>query len=366
MEQLMLTISDLWEIKPVRALIIIILFALIGKILSIVIQGIIGRIVKKTKTDLDDKLFDIFSFPIFLTIFLVGLGLAIALLEINIEIQQFFQSMIKTIIILHWSYSLLKCITVFLNHFGKKPGRKRYIQKRTIPLFNNLLKLLLLISTVYFIFIIWNINITGWIASAGIIGIAVGFAAKDSLANLFSGIFIIVDAPYKLGDFITLDSGERGEVNMIGLRSTRILTMDSVEITIPNSVMANTKITNENGGPSKKNRLKIMVGVAYGSDLDQVKEVMKDVAIQNENVCDDPEPNVRLVEFADSSLNMQLLCWISKSAMKGIVSDQLNSEIYKTFNRNRIEIPFPQMDLNFRNLLIHQAEKGLKNGAGSH
>ena len=76
-----------------------------------------------------------------------------------------------------------------------------------------------------------------------------GFAAKDTLANLFAGVFILADAPYKIGDFIVLDGGERGRVTKIGIRTTRILTRDDVEITIPNATIANSKIINESGGP---------------------------------------------------------------------------------------------------------------------
>lgn len=92
---------------------------------------------------------------------------------------------------------------------------------------------------VYFVFLAWQIDVTAWMASAGILGLAVSFAAKDTLANLFSGVFIVADAPYKLGDFIVLDSGERGEVTHIGIRSTRLLTRDDVEVTVPNSIMGN-------------------------------------------------------------------------------------------------------------------------------
>ncbi|OQW99996.1 MAG: hypothetical protein BWK74_00755 [Desulfobacteraceae bacterium A6] len=95
-------------------------------------------------------------------------------------------------------------------------------------------------------------DLTAWVASAGIIGLALSFAAKDTLANLFSGVFILADAPYKIGDFIVLDSGERGEVTNIGIRSTRLLTRSDIEITVPNSIMGNTRIINEAGGRHQK------------------------------------------------------------------------------------------------------------------
>ena len=146
---------------------------------------------------------------------------------------------------------------------------------------------------------------TAWLASAGIIGIAIGFAAKDTLANLFSGVFIMADAPYKIGDFVVLDSGERGEITHIGIRSTRLKTRDDIEVTVPNSVMGNTKIINESGGPHEKFRIRVAVGVAYGSDIDKVREVLMGVALNDEAVCADPEPRVRLRNFGPSSLDFE-------------------------------------------------------------
>ncbi len=139
-------------------------------------------------------------------------------------------------------------------------------------------------------------------------GIAVGFAAKDTLANLISGVFILADKPYQIGDFITLDSGERGQVIHVGVRSTRILTRSDSEITIPNAIMGNNKVTNETGGPHKKFRVSVGVGVSYDSDLDVVKKVLLEVAKDNTFVCDDPKPRVRFRAFGASSVDLSLLC----------------------------------------------------------
>ena len=144
---------------------------------------------------------------------------------------------------------------------------------------------------------IWDINVTGLVASAGIVGLALSFAAQDTLSNLFAGVAIMSDRPYELGDFIILDSGERGEVTKIGLRSTRLLTRDDVEISIPNGVMGATKIVNEAGGPPSRYRIRTQVGVAYGSDVDQVAEVLVSVAADHAKVLKSPEPRARFRAF---------------------------------------------------------------------
>ncbi|MAD91840.1 MAG: mechanosensitive ion channel protein MscS, partial [Gammaproteobacteria bacterium] len=161
----------------------------------------------------------------------------------------------------------------------------------------------------------------------------------------FAGVSIIIDAPYKAGDFIILETGERGLVTDIGLRSTRILTRDDIEITIPNGIIGNSKIINEAGGPKTQHRIRASVGIAYGSNLDEVIKVLKSVATKNPEILESPEPRVRFRSFGDSSLNFELLGWIDQPVNRGRITHELNCSIYKTLNKNKISIPFPQRDL---------------------
>lgn len=164
------------------------------------------------------------------------------------------------------------------------------------------------------------------------------FAAKDTIANFFGGISIFVDRPYKIGDYIVLDKGERGEVVEIGIRSTRIKTRDDILISIPNSIIANTKIINESV-PIPKFRVRIPIGVAYGSDIDLVEKTLIEIASENENILQEPEPRVRFREFGESSLNFELLCWAKEPALRGLT-------VYNNFKKKGIKIPFPQRDIH--------------------
>jgi small-conductance mechanosensitive channel len=260
----------------------------------------------------------------------------------------FTLSSLKTIAIFLWAVAAAKLAQLLLSMVSRDDKRLIFIQDRTLPLFNNLLIIIVVALSIYFVFLAWNIDVTAWMASAGILGLAISFAAKDTLANLFSGVFIVADAPYQLGDFIVLDSGERGEVTHIGIRSTRLLTRDDVEITVPNSIMGNAKITNEAGGPHEKYRIRVKVGVAYDSDIDKVHQVLMDVAENHPNVCKSPEPRVRFRAFGDSSLDHELLCWVEKPVLRGRVLHRLNTEVYKQFQKNSIQIPFPQRDIHIR------------------
>ena len=155
----------------------------------------------------------------------------------------------------------------------------------------------------------------------------------------------MADAPYKIGDYIVLDSGQRGMVTHIGIRSTRLLTREDVEITIPNAIIGNTSIINESGGPYEKFRIRVKVSVAYGSDIDKVRSILMAVGLDEAEVCDDPEPRVRFRTFGDSGLDFELLCWVIKPELRGKVIDALNTAVYKQFAAQGVEIPYPKRDV---------------------
>ena len=336
--------------RYLQALLIIVLFTALAKIVDLIMTRFVRRLLEKTRHTYDDQILDIFHQPIFLSILVFGLSLAAERMALPATIDAVTLSALKTVCIYVWARSVVRFLQLIVSLLSRDDSRFHLIQERTLPLFNNLVLVLTLGIAVYFIFLAWHIDVTAWMASAGIIGLAISFAAKDTLANLFSGVFILADAPYKIGDYIVLDSGERGEVTQIGIRSTRLLTRDDVEITVPNAIMGNAKITNEAGGPHEKYRIRIKVGVAYGSDIDKVHAVLLEVADQNPDVCKTPQARVRFRTFGDSSLDHELLCWVPRPVLRGRVSHELNTAIYKRFLVEGIEIPFPQQDVYIRSM----------------
>ncbi|MEW6137026.1 MAG: mechanosensitive ion channel family protein [Thermodesulfobacteriota bacterium] len=185
------------------------------------------------------------------------------------------------------------------------------------------------------------------ITGLGIGGLAVALAGREALSNIIGTVMIILDRPFKLGDYIVLGEGERGEVAEVGLRSTRIRTRDDILISIPNSVIANAKMINESA-PVSMCRIRIKVGVAYGSDLTEVERILLTIAGQNESVLPEPAPRVRFRSFGDSALDLELLCWIDPPELKGRITHQLNWAIHEEFQKQGIEIPFPQRDVHIR------------------
>jgi len=331
--------------KYLQAAAIIIAFIVVGKIADLLISRIIARLVSRSRTDFDDNLVALLHRPVFISFVLLGLALGTDRLELPGAPEFLTLGILKTIAIVVW-YNFFHGFTKILLTVLSRPGKSTKIHASMLLLFNNAARVAILALAIYFIFLAWNIDVTAWLASAGIVGLALSFAAKDTLSNLFAGASILADAPYKTGDFIILDTGERGMVTFIGLRSTRILTRDDVEITIPNGLIGNSKIINEAGGPYEKHRIRIPVGVAYGSDIDKVIAALASVAADHEKVCKSPEARVRFRCFGESSLDFELLCWIERPIDRGRTIHELNCAVYRKFQEGNIEIPFPQRDVH--------------------
>jgi small-conductance mechanosensitive channel len=310
----------------------------------------IKSLAHKTRIEFDNRLVDLLHGPIYTSVILLGLALAAHRLELDDPFNFILYSVLQSIAYVVWTVFLLRVTRLVLRHIAQNDRHINILHSQTLPLFENIANIAIFVFATYIIFTAWSIDMTAWLASAGIVGIAIGFAAKDTLANLFSGVFILADAPYKIGDFVVLDSGERGEITHIGIRSTRLLTRDDIEVTVPNSVMGNTKIINESGGPSEKYRIRIAVSVAYGSDIDQVREILANIALNQEAVCKDPEPRVRFRNFGASGLDFELMCWIAQPVLRGRMIDALNCQVYKRFIEEEIEIPYSKQDLYIKEL----------------
>ncbi len=346
---------QLAEVLPLYAdspwlqlLAIALLGALIAWLVSLFLKQVVAKLFARTATETDDHLLAAAYWPIWVSIFLIGLSIGVARLQLSELVQEKIGNSLQTVALLFWIVGGLRASVVLLRALARRRRRGGLVSKHTEPLFENLAKVAIVLLGVYLAITVWGADVSGLLAAGGIAGLTIGFAARDTLANLFAGIFIFADGPYKIGDFITLDSGERGMVTEIGIRSTRLLTRDDIEITIPNAVMGNAKINNESGGPQVKYRIRVRVGVAYGSDVDHVEAVQLQVATDNDKVCEQPEPRVRFRTFGPSSIDYELLCWVEEPVLRGIATHELVKATHKAFRAAGIEIPFSQHDIHIK------------------
>jgi small-conductance mechanosensitive channel len=343
--------SNVFDGMPyLQSLTVIFLSLAVAYLLTGTLAHLLERFVAPNQGTFKRRLSRIIQAPIFYTILMVGLSMATLLLPVSDVIKGNFDSFFETINLIILTIFFVRLSKIILELVSNDDSKLKIISIQTLPLFENLVVTVIIVISVYMIFQNWGIDMTAWLASAGVVGVAIGFASKDTLNNFISGIFILSDAPYKIGDFIVLDSGERGEVTDIGIRSTRLLTRDDVELTIPNSIMGNTKVVNESGGPYEKYRIRITLGVAYGSDVDHVREILMGVAASHQGVCHFPEARVRFRAFGASSLDFELLCWVDKPMLRGRMTDELLTTIYKKFQLNEIEIPYTKQDIYIKEM----------------
>lgn len=348
-------VEQLWAIPGVRFGVIVLGAVGAGFLLEALLTRTLGALARRTRSSVDDEVVAHLRRPVRLSALLLGLTWGTDELELA-ESPETVHAVLATLAVLIWTVAAMRIGGALLGALSRGAAQSAIVQPRTLPIFDLLVKLIVLGGATYFTFIAWGIDLTAWLASAGIIGIAVGFAAKDTLANLFAGIFILADAPYKLGDYVQIDGGYRGEVIRIGIRSTRVLTRDDIEVTIPNAVIASSRIVNETGGRHVKERVRVSVFVAYGSDVDDVRRVLLESAVGLDHVCEDPPPRVRFREFGDSGLRFELLAWIDEPEFRGRAIDQLNTRVYKAFIAAGIEIPYAKHDVYIKHLPARNGE----------
>ncbi|MGD8780153.1 MAG: mechanosensitive ion channel [Ignavibacteria bacterium] len=193
-----------------------------------------------------------------------------------------------------------------------------------------------------------GIDLSGLAVILGFLSVGIGFGLQNVTSNFISGLILLFERPINVGDRVTVGNTE-GDVININIRSTTIRTLNNISIIVPNSEFISSNVTNWSHG-DKKIRVDLGVGVSYNSELDTVLKVLKQVALENKDVLNGPEPEVHLTNFGDSSWDMTLRVWIPDPKLYYYVRSDLNCEIVRKFRENNIEIPFPQRDLHLRSV----------------
>ncbi len=291
------------------------------------------------------RLFDIISRPLWITVLLLGILLEMQWVMPSPTADFAVAGAAQTALAIMWAVALGRILYLVC-------GRLRLSHPHGAEVFRlteNIGTVLICLMGALTVLSVWRIDLTPFLASAGFAGIVAALAAKDTLANFFGGINVFLDRPFKTGDYIILSSGERGEVVHIGLRSTKIITRDDILVSIPNAVMANSKIVNESA-PDPKFRVRTRVSVSYSSNADQVEELLLKGTRDNPLVADEPAPQVRFRAFGESGLEFDLLFWIYESKDRDKALHEVNRAILAEFNRAGIVFAVPQRDI-----YLHQA-----------
>jgi small-conductance mechanosensitive channel len=193
-----------------------------------------------------------------------------------------------------------------------------------------------------------GINLSSLAVIAGALGVGIGFGLQNIVSNFVSGLIILAERPIQIGDRVDLGNNTVGKVVRIGARATHVLTNDNIMVIVPNSEFVSNRVVNWTHIDPRV-RLRLVVGVGYGSDPHVVEKFLLEVANENPNVLKDPAPTVAFKEFGESTLNFELRVWAGDMAHRpGNLESQLNFAIWDKFKKHGIELPFPQRDLHIQ------------------
>ncbi len=322
-----------------KFLLVLVIAVIIAYVAKLILNLILRPLAKKTKTKIDDLIIKSISSIIFYIIIALGLKVGLQYFKFETEI---YNNIIETLLIILICILIFKIIHNFAKHWMKDWASRTEstVDDRMIPLVEKILKAVVIVLAVIFVFSAWDINISPLLATAGIAGLAVGLAVKDSLANILGGLQLVLDKTFKVGDKVQLESGELGVILDIGLRSTKLKTYDHEVIYIPNGILANAKIKNYTQ-PDISIRVNVNFGVVYGSDTEKVKKVVIEAVKKIDTVLEYPEPIVQFLNMSDFSLDFVARAWVEEYKNAYSTKVKMTNAIYNALNKAKIGIPFP-------------------------
>ncbi len=276
---------------------------------------------------------------------LVGIGL-VNLIHVPIIEKIFYAFMIMVLASL--TNGIFK---TFLPQIREKIVAKTHSKMDDVifDLVNRFASVIIFVTAAILALDVLGVNIMPFVAGAGVVGIAIGFAAKDTLSNVIAGVLLIMDRPFEVGDRIEVwsapaNSATWGDVVHIGLRATKIRTTDNIVIVIPNNEIMMRDIINYTT-MSKDIRVRIPIGIAYDADVSKAKEIIKQVSLELDWVKPEPEPKVVVKSFGDSAVNLEARVWISRPRKRIDTISHITDRVKEVFQQEGIEIPFPKRDI---------------------
>ncbi len=324
-------------------------YFVIAELVALVIERVLMKFAKKTKTKVDDLIIQKTKKPIVLIIILIGFRLAGGQIPILGSALSIFANILSSITVIIGMWIVISIIEIFIDNWGRNWAKqtKSHVDDNLVTLLHKVSKLITVIVGILYLLDVWGVSITPLLASLGVAGIAVAFALQTTLGNIFGGMSLIIDRSLRVGDVIQLDQETMGTVVDVGVRSTKIKTFDNELIILPNGKLADMRIKNF-ARPDLSARLVVTFSVAYGSKIDQVKKIVLDEMKKIKELRKDPEPYVRFLEMGESALKFKAYMWLDDYKERFMVKDKVNTGIYNALNKEGIEIPFPQMDVHLK------------------
>ena len=300
------------------------------------------RFTAFTSTDLDDRILVRVTPPAGLLVVFAGLYFAVGNLPLPDKVKMAVSGAVFVVNVAIFINIAYRMADEVLNWYAGRVAERTGvgINRQLMPLAQKLVSVFLIGTGLIIILKHFNYDILSLVTALGIGSLAIGMAAKDTLANMISGFTLMIDRPFRIGDRIQLGGGQLGDVEDIGLRSTKIKTADNTLLIIPNAELCNTILVNL-AFPDVRGKGRVNLGVAYGSDVEMVKRLLVEIAREVPEVLVEPAPEAYFVSFGESALSMSLFFWVEEYAKVFAVTDKVNSRIIQRFRENNIDIPYP-------------------------
>jgi MscS family membrane protein len=329
---------------------------IVGLVTAFVVYGIVRWLKKKaeeTENVLDDIIVAAFGTPVVIGIIVVSAYYALQVADLPSSWQFVLDSKYLDVV---WIILGGWIVATFLHNALVAYGHRLTaltesdIDDRMVAFAEIAAKYVVWFIVFLLVLRVLEIDIAPLLAGAGIVTLAIAFAAQDIFANFMGGAVIAMDKPFKVNDRVKIDD-YFGDVTCVGTRSTRIRTLDNQIVIVPNKKMLDSYVVNY-AQPDSRLKVRIPIGVAYGTDVNRVKEILLEIAREQAHevpyILTDPAPLVYFLEFGASSLNFQMIVWTDDFSLTWEVQDLINTRIAERFLQEGIEIPFPQMDVHLK------------------
>ena len=325
--------------------------AIVGRLALLVIDRVFGRVVERTPTSLDDALMAAARMPIFWAI--VFAGLALALNQLSFLPADWQETQAELMFVPYWLVAWVlvhRLVSNLLDWYGREMARRTHspIDEEVIPYARRLILVLLGAIALIVLLSHFGVDVTALVTSLGIASLAIALAAQNTLSDWITGLVIILDRPFKIGDRVEiLALNTWGDVQDIGLQNTRVRTRDNRMVVVPNSVIGKNLVVNHSD-PSTVYRVETRLGIDYGTDLAYARQVMIDAVRAQDWVMQDERIEALFLEFGESSMIFRVRCWIEHYVETRRIMDKLNTCLYDALHEAGIDMPDPTRILYHR------------------
>jgi len=323
-----------------------------GKLVTWISKTFLKAFASKTKTKLDDTILHVLEGPVLFTIFILALTFGKDVLTLSPTVADVFAKTITILWILNGAWYLVRLLNSALTHYVQPMAKKSEtdLDDHMLPLLQRLIKIVIVAIVAIMIIEKLGYDVSTLVAGLGLGGLAFALAAQDLLGNFFGGLAILTDKPFKVGDRLKIGTDVDGFVREIGLRTTRLETLASTMIVVPNRKVVDAILVNVTR--EKARQIIIDIGVEYGTSVAKLEQAKKLIEknIKAVKGLDHETFTIAFSSFGDFALNLKVIFWITKEGMDDYfgVQDKLNMGIKKDFEKAKIEMAFPTQTVYVR------------------